>query len=82
MTKNPKLNYFEKEDILHILISAEPEANSIELSPGVTVELNAVGEIIGVEILNASRFLRDFVLESVQGKLLALTQQPALAGAV
>ena len=51
--------YFPQEDVLHLVISDEPEANSIELMPNVTVELNEKGELIGVEILNASVFVRD-----------------------
>ena len=48
-----KMVYFEKEDILHLAISGEPESNSLELSPNITVELNADSELIGIEILNA-----------------------------
>jgi len=66
----PKMNYFKEEDVLHLLIYEEPESNSIEISPNVTAELNAAGELIGVEILNASTYIRDSILESVQGKLL------------
>ena len=62
--------YFEDEDVLHLAISDEPEAGSVEVSPDITAELNADGELIGIEILNASSFLRDSVLESVQAKLL------------
>lgn len=69
---SPQMNYFQQEDILHLIISDEPEANSIEISPNVTAELNADGELIGIEILNASSFIRDSILESVQGKLLNL----------
>lgn len=68
----PQMNYFKEEDILHLRISEEPESASIEISPNVTAELNAAGELIGVEILNASNYIRDFILESVQGKLLNL----------
>ena len=50
--------YFEAEDILHLTIAGGPEAQSVELSPDVTVEMDAQGQILGVEILNASRFLR------------------------
>ncbi len=67
-----KMAYFEKEDILHLAISDEPESGSIELSPNITVELNDKGELIGIEILNASDFIRDSVLESVQAKVLQL----------
>jgi uncharacterized protein YuzE len=70
----PQINYFKEEDILHLLISEEPESASIEISPNVTAELNAAGELIGVEILNASNYIRDCILESVQGKLLNLVR--------
>jgi uncharacterized protein YuzE len=73
----PQINYFKEEDILHLLISEEPESASIEISPNVTAELNASGELIGVEILNASNYMRDFILESVQGKLLNLVRSKA-----
>jgi uncharacterized protein YuzE len=68
----PRLAYFEQEDILHLVLSEEPEAQSVELSPNITVELNAKGELIGIEILKASSFLRDTIMESVQAKLLGV----------
>ncbi|HEX9274578.1 MAG TPA: DUF2283 domain-containing protein [Candidatus Binatia bacterium] len=71
--KKPKLLYFDQEDILHLVISEEEEANSIELSPNITAELNEKGELIGIEILNASTFLRDAIMEGVQAKVLQLT---------
>ena len=71
MTK-PKLSYFDQEDILHLVISEEEEANSIELSPNITAELNEKGELIGIEIVNASTFVRDAIMEGVQAKLLHL----------
>jgi uncharacterized protein YuzE len=71
MTK-PKLSYFSEEDILHLVISEEEEANSIELSPNITAELNEKGELIGIEILQASAFVRDAIMEGVQAKVLNL----------
>jgi len=68
----PRLVYFEKEDVLHMVVKEEPEAQSVELSPNVTAELNDKGELIGIEILQASSFLRDTILESAQAKLLAV----------
>ena len=67
-----KMAYFEQEDTLHLAISDEPEGGSIELSPNITAELNDNGELIGIEILNASAFIRDSILESVQAKILSL----------
>jgi uncharacterized protein YuzE len=71
--KKPRMFYFEQEDILHLVISEEEEANSVELSPNITAELNAQGELIGLEIVQASTFVRDSILESAQAKLLHLT---------
>ena len=69
----PKLYYFEDEDILHLVISEKKEANSVELSPNITAELNGKGELIGIEVLNASIYLRDFLIETAQARLLNLT---------
>jgi uncharacterized protein YuzE len=59
---NPTMNYFPEQDIIHLTITDEEEMESVELSPNITAELNADGELIGVEILKASIFLRDFIL--------------------
>jgi uncharacterized protein YuzE len=73
----PRMTYFEKEDILHVCISEEREASSIEISPNVTAELNEKGELIGVEIIDASSYVRDSILESVQAKMLHLSEPDA-----
>jgi len=65
-----RMAYFKDEDILHVVISDEKEANSIELSPNITAEMNERGELIGIEILEASSFIRDSILESSQAKIL------------
>ena len=64
--------YFETDDVLHVAVSDEHEEGSVEISPNITAELNAKGELIGIEILRASTFVRDLVLESVQAKMLGL----------
>ena len=72
-----RIRYFEQQDVLHLVITDEPESRSVELSPNITVELNDRNEMIGVEILNASDFLRDTVLDSLQAKTLQLVESPA-----
>ena len=67
-----KMTYFETDDILHFAISDEDEANSVEISPNITAELNEKGDLIGIEILAASTFIRDTILDSVQAKLMSL----------
>jgi len=74
-----KMSYFEDEDILHIVISEGKEAESIELSPNITAELNEKGELLGIEILKASSYLRDTILESSQAKLLELRKNSIIA---
>ncbi len=67
-----KLRYFEQENILYLSISDDPENGSIELSPNITAEYNDKGELIGIEILRASDFIRDSITESAQAKVLNL----------
>lgn len=69
-----KMVHFEQEDILHLKISDEPEKGGMELSPNITAELNDDGELIGLEILNASAFIRDSVVESLQAKTLSFAK--------
>ena len=67
-----KMTYFKEEDILHFVISEEHESNSVELSPNITAELNENGDLIGIEILEASSYIRDTILESAQAKMMDL----------
>ncbi|MEM9558521.1 MAG: DUF2283 domain-containing protein [Acidobacteriota bacterium] len=60
------MSYFEEADVLHLNLADGPDVSSVELSPNVTAELNADGGLVGLEILNASDFLRDLVLDSAQ----------------
>ena len=65
-----KMTYFKDEDVLHLVISEENESSSVELNPNITAELNEAGELIGIEILEASSFIRDSILETAQAKML------------
>jgi uncharacterized protein YuzE len=67
-----KMTYFKDDDIIHINISDGIETNSVELSPNITAEIDKNGELIGIEILNASTFVRDSILETAQAKLINL----------
>ena len=64
------MKYFPDEDIIYIKISDGEESNSVEISPNITAELDKKNEIIGIEILKASNYIRDNILESVQAKIL------------
>ena len=71
---NTKMKYFDKEDILYLVISDEPQSGSLELSPNITVDLNDDGELIGIEILNASTFIQETVLDNGYAKVLSLNK--------
>ena len=71
-----KMTYFKEEDIIHFVISEENESKSFELSPNITAELNENGDLIGIEILEASSFIRDSVLESAYVKMMDLQKSP------
>ncbi len=67
-----KMKYFHIEDILHLVISEEPQGDSLEFSPNITAELNENGELIGIEILNASTLIQDAILGKATAKELTL----------
>lgn len=73
----PRMAYFEEDDVLHLTISEEPEARSVELAPNITAELDAAGELVGMEILDASTYLWDSILGSVRAKMLPLAGHEA-----
>lgn len=64
-----RMQYFPEEDILHVLIHEGEENASVELSPHVTAELDSAGEIIGIEITDATAYVRDTILESAMARL-------------
>lgn len=59
MRKNRKSNiyYDNKSDVLWFLIKSGPEAKYKEVAPGISIELGKNGELLGIEILNASKVL-------------------------
>jgi uncharacterized protein YuzE len=60
MNKNIKVFYDRESDVLYISKEGREE-KFVELFPGINVEMNEKGEFIGIEILNASKMLRDVV---------------------
>ena len=53
------VSYDEGSDSLYIFAKIGREEDVVELVPGVNIELNKSGEVIGIEILRASRFLQE-----------------------
>jgi len=64
-----KIYYDEKEDIL-FLGKEGMEAEVLEISPGINMELDEAGQLIGVEVFKASVVFKD-VIKSMGKKLQA-----------
>ncbi len=52
--------YDEEEDILYLGTEGQEE-ESIELSPGVNMDLDESGKLIGIEVFKASSLFKDII---------------------
>ena len=50
-----KLNYFPETDSLYIDLREQPSVESIEVSQGVVLDFGESGQLVGIDIDNASR---------------------------
>jgi Uncharacterized conserved small protein len=55
-----KVSYDKETDILYFYTKGDHEG-LLELSPEISVEYNKAREIVGIEILDASKFLKDVI---------------------
>jgi uncharacterized protein YuzE len=61
MAKNIKkqnIHYDRRSDVLYLGAQAGNEEEFVEIVPGIMAELDEEKKIIGIEILNASKFLK------------------------
>jgi uncharacterized protein YuzE len=73
-----KITYDPEADALYIELRRVTAADSVDIEEGVTVDLDAEGHIIGIEILDASERLtpEELVNVSYENLLLAATEVP------
>jgi uncharacterized protein YuzE len=66
-----KLNYFPETDSLYIDLSEQPSAESREISEGVVLDYDSRGNLVGIDIDNASTKvdLKRLVLSKLPGKV-------------
>ena len=60
-----KLHYYPETDSLYIELKAAPGAETREVVPGLNVDLDAAGEVVGFDIDGASRRLDLTKLETI-----------------
>ena len=59
--KSVVINYDSSSDVLYVVARQGEEEEFIEISPGVNIELDSEGRVIGIEILNASEALSGII---------------------
>ena len=55
------INYDPSTDALYVVTREGEEEEFVEISPGINVELDAEGRVIGIEILHASKALGSII---------------------
>jgi uncharacterized protein YuzE len=55
------VHYDQKTDVLYVRFHKRIEKEFVEVFPGINVELDSEGKIIGIEILNASKILKPVI---------------------
>ncbi len=53
-----KIKYDKEVDVMYILFSDDIVAESDEQKPGIIIDYNTEGEIVAIEILNASKNMK------------------------
>ena len=66
-----KLNYYADTDSLYIAVSETHSAESRKISEGVVLEYDAGGNLVGIDIDNASKKvqLKQLILSNLPGKV-------------
>ena len=65
-----KLNYYPDTDSLYIDLSEQPSVDSREIGDGIVLDYDAAGQLVGIDIDNASR--------KVELKQLTLSKLPLI----
>ena len=69
-----KITYDREVDALYIQLTATKPARGMDIEEGVTIDLDAKGHLVGIEILDASERLGKEQLHSVTLQDLAFDQ--------
>ncbi|MBI3602392.1 MAG: DUF2283 domain-containing protein [Candidatus Omnitrophica bacterium] len=66
-----KINYYSDTDSIYIDLSSRPSVETREISSGVNLDYDSNGEIVGIDIDNASRKmdLKDLFLSHIPAQV-------------
>ncbi len=59
-----ELNYYQETDSLYIDLATKTSSESIEISPGIVVDYDKSGDIVGIDIDQASTKVDMSILEA------------------
>jgi uncharacterized protein YuzE len=62
--KKQIIKYDSKSDVFYILVKDGYEDSHREISPGIFVELDKNGKLMGIEVLNASKNIGKFFMNN------------------
>jgi uncharacterized protein YuzE len=70
-----KLKYYKETDSLYIDLSSKPSKESKEISEGIVLDYDADGNLVGIDIDNASRKidLKEIILSKIPAEVQTLT---------
>jgi uncharacterized protein YuzE len=70
-----KLNYYRDTDSLYIDLSSKPGIESREITEGVVLDYDSEGNLVGIDIDNASRKvdLKEVILSRIPTEVQAVT---------
>ena len=70
-----KINYYKDTDSLYISLSSNPGADSMEVTEGIVLDYDAGGNLVGIDIDNASKKvdLREVILGKIPSDIETLT---------
>lgn len=60
-----KMHYYKETDSLYIELSGQPSTDSNEVAPGIVMDFDSSGNIVGIDIDNASKKVDLTKLEAV-----------------
>ena len=67
-----KFEYFQDTDSLYIDLSEKPSVDSDEVAPGIVLDFDENGNIVGIDIDHASTFVNLSRVESVSLPITAI----------
>ena len=71
-----KLNYYKDTDSLYIDLSSKPSKESKEISEGIILDYDAEGNLVGIDIDNASHKidLKEIILNKIPSEVQRITE--------